>query len=90
MRHAERVVCETCGVEFVTRRKDAKYCSHACANDKNRDGILFKKDRWDKFACPHNHAVFCSVRDCDNCGWNPAVEKTRRAKIKQKLGVAEA
>lgn len=90
MRHAERVVCETCGAEFITRRKDAKYCSHVCANNKNTDGILFKKERYDKFVCPHNKEVRCLVKDCITCGWNPAVEKTRRAKIMRKLGVAEA
>ena len=90
MRHAERVVCETCGAEFITRRKDAKYCSHACANNKAQPVLGTKKCRHDKFVCPHNNAVFCSTRDCITCGWHPYVAKDRSAKIKQKLEGAEA
>ena len=34
--------------------------------------------------CTYNAGVCCHpvVKKCDNCGWNPAVEKARNAKIK--------
>jgi hypothetical protein len=90
MRHAERVICETCGTEFITRRKDAKYCSHLCANNKTSANIGVKRGRYDKLVCPHNKYVCCEKKDCINCGWNPMVAKMRSANLKQKLGVAKA
>ena len=33
----------------------------------------------EKFVCPHNAGVDCEEIKCDICGWNPKVEKARRA-----------
>lgn len=82
MRHEERVVCETCGTEFVSRLKGAKYCSHVCANQKN----VTRQKAED--TCPHNSHVICSnygSGKCGACGWNPVVAEERSAKLRQKL-----
>lgn len=82
MRHEERVVCETCGTEFVSRLKGAKYCSHVCANQKT-----VKKQKQEKL-CPHNSHVVCGSfhsGKCGKCGWNPVVAQGRSAMIREKL-----
>ena len=37
--------------------------------------------------CTYNPGVCChpAVKKCDKCGWNPAVEKARNAKIKNSM-----
>lgn len=39
--------------------------------------------------CPHikHSPVGCALADrkCDRCGWNPAVDKVRRQKIREKF-----
>lgn len=70
MRRAERVVCEVCGTQFITRRKDARFCSHQCANGRKRGtGVCI---------CPHNEAIKCNERRCGSCGWNPTVAQLRK------------
>lgn len=32
--------------------------------------------------CAGSHVVVCVRRDCDRCGWNPAVEAERIAQIR--------
>ena len=69
MRREKRVVCEICGKEFVTRFKDARFCSHKCANGRKRGiGVC---------NCPHNEALICNERKCGSCGWNPKVAQRR-------------
>lgn len=36
--------------------------------------------------CRHNEACFCIVKKCDKCGWNPSVDKQRRAKMEASNG----
>lgn len=36
--------------------------------------------------CPYNKGVVCEDKDsCISCGWNPVVDKARRAKTREKL-----
>lgn len=74
MRRAERVVCEACGNEFVTRLKGARFCSHKCANGRSKTG---GRSRF-QTACPFNKAVICDEKKCGSCGWNPKVAQLRK------------
>lgn len=42
--------------------------------------------------CPHNDACACTEaqRTCWKCGWNPNVQKKRKDKILQKMGVKKS
>ena len=70
MRRAERVVCEKCGRQFITRYRGARFCSHQCANSRKRGAGIG--------SCPHNEAIICNERKCGSCGWNPAVAQKRK------------
>lgn len=64
--------CCVCGGKGIDRgtRQNAKYCSPKC-NKKSRAMRL----------CKHNEGVVCNNKKCDDCGWNPEVQKIREEKI---------
>lgn len=36
--------------------------------------------------CPHNDGCRCIEQKCDRCGWNPSVDKQRRANMEANNG----
>jgi hypothetical protein len=38
-----------------------------------------KKEKKKPVICPHNDACKCTTMDCERCGWNPKVDKRRKA-----------
>ena len=42
-----------------------------------------------RYVCPHNEECRCRSRDCWRCGWNPKVAEKRRAKLEERMGVAQ-
>ena len=41
--------------------------------------IVQPKDMSYARICPHNEGVLCENMRCAKCGWNPKVDKARRA-----------
>lgn len=35
--------------------------------------------------CRFNTSINCNESDCSRCGWNPAVDKRRKAKARERL-----
>lgn len=35
--------------------------------------------------CRFNTAIMCAESDCARCGWNPAVDKQRKAKVRERM-----
>lgn len=82
MRHIEIVTCECCGEKFETRAKNAKYCSHYCANQRYYERRVKKKKENKEPRCPNNRWVVCDNQcNCANCGWNPEVAQQRMDKV---------
>lgn len=48
------------------------------ARGKTSRGITWK--------CTFNREVDCDKLKCTKCGWNPAVESERKAKIRKEMG----
>lgn len=86
MRHEETLVCEYCGKQFTTRRKNGRFCSGACRNKFYKRDETSDRKRYERptFQCPHNEAVACERKKCGSCGWNPAVAKARAEEIRRK------
>ena len=38
-----------------------------------------------KYICPHNNECRCTTLDCDTCGWEPDVAKSRFEKLRQRF-----
>lgn len=70
--------CQWCGTVAISNaRVEQKYCSKEC---KRFADSLRRKNIG---SCLYNPEIICSLRNCENCGWNPEVEKKR----KETLGV---
>ena len=71
--------CVVCGRLDTDRslKQNKMYCSEAC----------FRKARYSKgdMDCKFNKGVGCLVQQCENCGWNPEVEKIRKERIAKEL-----
>lgn len=61
--------CPVCGVQKEDRTVQGNqiFCSIRCANAA----------RPKPEPCPNNSGVWCAVRKCDCCGWNPDVAAAR-------------
>lgn len=84
-----------CSSVFLSRDKDAKYCTRKCYYD-DRFGVtkvrnIEPNNAWKDKTCPYNQYVCCQEQKCDKCGWNPKVEKARMARYQRviKREVAE-
>ena len=69
-------ICEYCGKKAIATNnggKEQKYCSKEC-----RELARKRLEGWCGDACPHNNEVLCTDPKCENCGWNPLVEKKRK------------
>ena len=33
------------------------------------------------FVCPHNEGCMCTQKQCNTCGWHPAVAKSRMERL---------
>lgn len=91
MRNLREYVCMTCGSAFLSRSKDAKYCTRMCYiqdrfNNPNREP---KKDACVDKTCPYNQYVACQKQKCDYCGWNQKVAKARMTRYKRVRGIRE-
>ena len=74
------ITCVVCGKKDIDRSmaQNKKYCSEAC----------FQKARYSKgvdMDCKFNKGVGCLVQNCESCGWNPKVEKIRKARIEKEM-----
>lgn len=68
------IVCGTKGIDWG-RGHAKKFCSRQCQNYHK----TLRKERHDKIEnCKHNAWVACDKQECENCGWNPVVEKKRK------------
>ena len=70
--------CICCGAKGIDmgRGHARKYCSRECADFYKR---THRKTAVPKGpSCRYNDGVFCDKQACDGCGWNPAVEKSRK------------
>lgn len=70
-------ICAVCGTKAIDNSagQTKKYCCQACAN-KARYG---KRYNTEETECKFNSGVSCVQQQCDCCGWNPKVEKERKA-----------
>ena len=61
--------CANCGKPSIDRSINgcAKYCSKECMYLHHKGGV-----------CKFNRGVNCDGGNCNNCGWNPEVEKKRK------------
>ena len=74
------IVCGAKGIDYG-RGHEKKYCSRECA-------VYYRRTHRKDFvingtSCLFNDGVLCEKHECENCGWNPKVEKKR----KEALGV---
>lgn len=74
-------LCEFCGE--VVDRPGHRFCSRSCAArmhrglsavDRNYDWKKLGRDTWQ---CRYQEFASCRNRNCEACGWNPAVAKAR-------------
>lgn len=72
-------VCIECGKKGIdtSPKQDKKFCGNVCHN-------AFHAKRRKKTVtteCLYNIGVDCANQQCERCGWNPEVEKIRKAKL---------
>ena len=70
------VVCGKLAVSMQNGGKGQKYCSKACKAAGHR--ALNGGGGRIGLSCRYNEYVACDLPSCENCGWNPAVEKRRK------------
>lgn len=67
--------CIVCGKKGIDRGNvgNKKYCSEECKKAYRRTtrGEAVND-------CKYNEGVGCDIQRCENCGWNPVVEKRRK------------
>ena len=68
-------ICVACGKKAIDRTANGskKYCSEECKKAYRR--TLAGEAVMD---CKYNEGVGCDIQRCENCGWNPEVEKRRK------------
>ena len=69
------VVCGTKGM-CLGGGHMKKYCSNECAKIVHR--MRQGGGRGTGMRCKNNKGVVCEIQRCENCGWNPVVEKRRK------------
>ncbi len=74
--------CVVCGKRDTDRSglQNKKYCSEECAK-KAQYGKRVRVE----MDCKFNRGVGCVVQNCENCGWNPKVEKIRKARLEKEM-----
>ena len=68
--------CLVCN-DVIPADSKAIYCSKACAQAAYRrrhHKLVLAKE----CLCYYNDEVLCTNKECENCGWNPVVEKRRK------------
>lgn len=81
----EKRKCLYCGKEIAEGR-DVNYCDRTC-----REAAYYRKNHpkmvlSQECLCYYNGEVLCSQRECENCGWNPVVEKQRKEALACQFG----
>ena len=71
-----QAICPVCRKVFTRRSPQHTCCNAFCRERQN--GRYLKEP----MVCPMNDGVDCHGGDCAKCGWNPAVEKTRKEKLR--------
>ena len=75
MEHEEKR-CPVCR-RVIPVDSSAIYCGKSC-----REAAYRRRHSKVKLAeeclCFYNREVLCSDKECENCGWNPVVEKRRK------------
>lgn len=66
------LTCQYCGKKYFGILRKRKYCSRRCR---------YAVEEKVSYGCPFNDAVVCKKKQCDSCGWNPAIAKKRIARI---------
>ena len=70
--------CAFCNKVFESRRDDHIFCSERCNAAHRRHRKKLCVDLPEERQCVFNQGVLCEDNKCENCGWNPAVEKRRK------------
>lgn len=68
--------CPVCHRE-IPEDSRATYCSKTCSDtaySRRHSKIVLAEE----CLCFYNSEVLCSQKECENCGWNPVVEKHRK------------
>ena len=78
--------CVVCGKKGIDNsfRGNKKYCSEECQKAQIRANNGWGARLGE--SCKYNDGVNCDIQQCENCGWNPVVEKRR----KEELGCKDA
>jgi hypothetical protein len=73
------IVCAVCGAKCIdtSYAQNKIYCSKRCANRVKNSRRAVGAEA----VCRYNDGVKCAEHQCDRCGWCPAVEKERKAKL---------
>ena len=74
--------CAVCGKKVIDNsfRQNGKYCGEAC----NSKAYYRRKKMTEEVVvvlCKYNDGVVCDKQNCQNCGWNPEVEKMRKEQL---------
>ena len=73
----EKRKCLYCGKEIAEGR-DANYCNSSCSNAAYYRRHRPKMTLSQECLCYYNDEVLCIQKECEQCGWNPVVEKQRK------------
>lgn len=68
--------CPVCH-EVIPEDSKATYCSKACSQAayyRRHSKLVLAKE----CLCFYNDEVLCTNKECENCGWNPVVERRRK------------
>ena len=71
-------ICAVCGTKAIdnSTTQNKKFCSKSCQWKYHEH----KRDKCVETECKYNSGVLCGNPQCENCGWNPVVEKARMSK----------
>lgn len=78
----EFIVKCKCGKEFTTKSVYRKWCNRECYDRLHQ---LKNPPIPKRLACRFADGVVCEKRNCEACGWNPAVAQERLAKFHEKM-----
>lgn len=93
--------CPNCKEIFSAKDRKQVCCCRECANEyasvkaqmrRSKKPIVefdgdyeWIKGKDGKYACRYNQGCFCYTRNCERCGWNPAVAEERTKAIRNQM-----
>ena len=74
-------ICANCGRKAIDNTPTGvqKFCCRGC-----RESYYYREKKQSdstRPVCQYNDGVLCEKQKCENCGWNPEVEKARKEKL---------